>query len=92
MITLPIELVQKIFMYVKSDVADLLKEQIESYNKYTETMLIYKPLFSYYCLKSFGLFRTGNVYCDRCHTKQKDMFVDFCDNCNLCFDCCYYLH
>jgi hypothetical protein len=87
---LPYEIINKIFTYISSDTSNLIKSEIIKYNEYNiGCSNNYKISFKYYSLNSFGLFRTGNVYCKYCHLLQNDMFVDLCDKCGLCYECCY---
>jgi hypothetical protein len=85
---IPIEILNKIFSFLQSNTAPLINVEIIKYQHYINNRQ-YTESFSQYCLSSFGLFRTGNRYCPECHYKKDDMFVDFCDHCSLCDDCCY---
>ena len=67
--------------------AKLLKIEIDNH-KNNENTRISNLTFYEYSLCYYGLFTTGNRYCEKCLLRQEEMFNDFCELCNCCIKCC----
>ena len=70
-------------------IAKLIDYEIQ---KYLEFIIKKRHIsFASYALSYYGLFSSGNRYCEICRKKYPEYFEDFCEYCGgSCLKCCKY--